>query len=90
MDTLSGGVTTQYVDQRSTQGLFTPETILESFLEQTNTYNINAEDLEATFNSVATEDGIGITRIDEKGFIKLLTRSNIPPKHFVDVGSILF
>ncbi|OKO94553.1 hypothetical protein PENSUB_11820 [Penicillium subrubescens] len=87
---LPGGVTTQYVDRWVAQGLFTPEKILDRFLEQTNTYNINTEGLEATFNSVATEDETGIKRVDEKGFTKLLTRSSVLPKHLADVGSIIF
>jgi hypothetical protein len=87
---LPGGVTTQYVDRWVAQGLFTPEKILDRFLEQTNTYNINTEGLEATFNSVATEDETGIKRVDEKGFTKLLTRSSVLTKHLADVGSILF
>jgi hypothetical protein len=64
--------------------------ILDRFLKQTNTYNINAEGLEANFDSVATEDETGIKRVDEKGFIKLLTRSNVLPKYLVDIGPILF
>jgi hypothetical protein len=87
---LPGGVTTQYVDRWAAQGLFTTEKILERFLRQTNTYNIKIEGLEATFNSVATEDETGIKRIDEKGFITILTRLNVLPKHLVDVGPILF
>lgn len=76
---LPGGVTTQYVGHWVEQVLFTPEKILERFLEQTNTYNINTEGLEATFNSVAIEDETGIKRVDEKGFIKILTCSNVLP-----------
>lgn len=88
---LPGGVTTQYVDNWVAQGLFTPERILERFLlKRTNTYNINAEGLEAAFDSVASEDETGIQRIDDTGFIKLLTCSNVLPKHLMNVGSILF
>lgn len=57
---------------------------LEQYLQRSNTYEMNTDGLEATFNSVVIEDEPGMKRIDERGFVGFLTRSSVVlPEHFM-------